>query len=216
MTTGDCFKKHVNLQQPNVKNIQLYRTPQFTAQFKKKKVLAQLNFTSMGSNFWGVVFRGVVFWEAWASRLDAFGEKCKVWCLTKEHQQEWDERCTRRWWDPRRRVRSAEEKQQAELLRFSLVVARMDRIRNEDVRGTAHVRCFGEKVREVGLRLSGHVQRRDSGYIEEDQRDLWMQWKRTELDGGRWFVVGTAEGNSWKEKKKGVWSFEGQLAMLNS
>ena len=38
------------------------------------------------------------------------------------------------------------------MLRFSLGVTRMDRIRNENMRGTAHVRCFGEKVRETRLR----------------------------------------------------------------
>ncbi|KAF3704702.1 hypothetical protein EXN66_Car020392 [Channa argus] len=37
------------------------------------------------------------------------------------------------------------------MLRFSLGVTRMDRIRNEDIRGTAHVRCFGDKVREARL-----------------------------------------------------------------
>ncbi|KAF7640909.1 hypothetical protein LDENG_00006140 [Lucifuga dentata] len=35
---------------------------------------------------------------------------------------------------------------------FSLGVTRMDRIRNEYIRGTAHVRCFGDKVREARLR----------------------------------------------------------------
>ena len=51
---------------------------------------------------------------------------------------------------------------EVEMLRFCLGVMRMDRIRNEDIRGTAHVRCFGEKVR---LRWFGHEQRRDSEYI---------------------------------------------------
>ena len=41
----------------------------------------------------------------------------------------------------------------------------MDRIRNEYIRGTAHVRCFGDKVREARLRWFGHVQRRESEYI---------------------------------------------------
>ena len=34
------------------------------------------------------------------------------------------------------------------MLRFSLGVTRMDRIRNENIRGTAHVRCSGDKVRD--------------------------------------------------------------------
>ena len=45
------------------------------------------------------------------------------------------------------------KRQEAELevkmLRFSLGVTRMDRIRNENIRGTAHVRCFEEKAREM-------------------------------------------------------------------
>ncbi|KAF7711253.1 hypothetical protein C0J45_0241, partial [Silurus meridionalis] len=51
------------------------------------------------------------------------------------------------------------------MLRFSFGVTRMDRIRNEFIRGTAHVLRFGDKVREVRLRWFGHVQRRDMGYI---------------------------------------------------
>ena len=31
------------------------------------------------------------------------------------------------------------------MLRFSLGVRRMDRTRNEHIRGTAHVKCFGKK-----------------------------------------------------------------------
>lgn len=37
-------------------------------------------------------------------------------------------------------------------------------IRNEYIRGTAHVRGFGDKVREARLRWFGYLQRRDSGY----------------------------------------------------
>ncbi|KAI5615975.1 hypothetical protein C0J50_8706, partial [Silurus asotus] len=51
------------------------------------------------------------------------------------------------------------------MLRFSLGVTSMDKIRNEFIRGTAHVRCFGDKVREARLRWFGHVQRRDMNYI---------------------------------------------------
>ncbi|KAI5628469.1 receptor tyrosine-protein kinase erbB-3 precursor [Silurus asotus] len=51
------------------------------------------------------------------------------------------------------------------MLRFSLGVTTMNKIRNEFIRGTAHVRCFGDKVREARLRWFGHVQRRDMNYI---------------------------------------------------
>ncbi|TWW74035.1 hypothetical protein D4764_14G0000360, partial [Takifugu flavidus] len=59
-----------------------------------------------------------------------------------------------------------EERQEAEkkILRLSLEV-RMDRIRNKYIRGTAHVRGFGDKVREARLRWFGHVQRRDTEFI---------------------------------------------------
>ena len=36
---------------------------------------------------------------------------------------------------------------QVKMLRFSLGVTRLDQIRNEYIRGKAHVRCFREKVR---------------------------------------------------------------------
>ncbi|KAI5609740.1 interferon regulatory factor 3 isoform X1 [Silurus asotus] len=57
------------------------------------------------------------------------------------------------------------EAAELKMLRFSLGVTRMDKIRNEFIRGTAHVGCFGDKVREARLRWFGHVQRRDMNYI---------------------------------------------------
>ena len=45
------------------------------------------------------------------------------------------------------------------ILRFSLGVTRMDKIRNEYIRGTSQVGKFGEKTREASLR------RKDDGYI---------------------------------------------------
>ncbi|KAK3570329.1 hypothetical protein QTP86_017160 [Hemibagrus guttatus] len=50
------------------------------------------------------------------------------------------------------------------MLRFSLGVTRLDRIRNEYIRGTAHVGRLGDKVREARLRWFGHVQRREINY----------------------------------------------------
>lgn len=49
------------------------------------------------------------------------------------------------------------------MLRFSLRVTRMDRIRNEYIRGTARVERFGVKAGEARLKCFGHVPRRDSG-----------------------------------------------------
>ena len=51
------------------------------------------------------------------------------------------------------------------MLRFSLGVTIMDKIRNEYIRGTAQVGRYGEKIREAGLRWYGLVQRKDDGYI---------------------------------------------------
>ena len=52
------------------------------------------------------------------------------------------------------------------MLRWSLGVTRLDRIRNEHIRGTTHVRRLGEKQREQRLRWFGHVMRREKVYVE--------------------------------------------------
>ncbi|KAK2891510.1 hypothetical protein Q8A73_017175 [Channa argus] len=65
------------------------------------------------------------------------------------------------------------------MLRFSLGVTRMDRIRNEDIRGTAHIRCFGDKVREARLRWFGHVQRRNCEYIGRRMLRLELPGRRS-------------------------------------
>ena len=43
-------------------------------------------------------------------------------------------------------------------------VTRMDKIRIENIRGTAQVGKFGEKTREARLRWYGHLRRKDDGY----------------------------------------------------
>ena len=55
------------------------------------------------------------------------------------------------------------------MLRFSLGVTIMDNIRNEYIRGTAHVGRFGEKTREARLRWYGHVRRK---YDEHSRRRM--------------------------------------------
>ena len=69
-----------------------------------------------------------------------------------------------------------------EMLRFSLGGTRMDEIRNEFIRGTAHGRCFGEKVREVRLRWFGYVEKRESEYFSRRMMRLELPGRRT---GGR-------------------------------
>ncbi|KAK3574844.1 hypothetical protein QTP86_018427, partial [Hemibagrus guttatus] len=61
----------------------------------------------------------------------------------------------------RKRQESELEVAELKMLRFSLGVTRSDRIRNEYIRGIAHVGGLGDKVREAILRWSGHVQRRE-------------------------------------------------------
>lgn len=60
----------------------------------------------------------------------------------------------------------------AEMKMLRLSLTRMDKIRNEQIRGTVQVEQFGGKAREARLRWFGHVLRRDSGYI--GQRMLTM------------------------------------------
>lgn len=86
------------------------------------------------------------------------------------------------------------KREEAELkkLRFSLRVTRMDKIRNEDVRGTARDELFGNEVREASLKWIGHVQRSDGGYIGE-----WKEEGKEEAAGG---FHGCSEGihaQSW-------------------
>ncbi|KAK3543019.1 hypothetical protein QTP70_008706 [Hemibagrus guttatus] len=62
----------------------------------------------------------------------------------------------------KKRQESELEVAELKMLRFSLGVTRLDRIRNEYIRGTAHVGHLGNKVREARLRWFGHVQRREN------------------------------------------------------
>ncbi|MCJ8741831.1 hypothetical protein PDJAM_G00075300 [Pangasius djambal] len=72
----------------------------------------------------------------------------------------------------RKRQESELEVAELKMLSFSLGVTRLDRIRNEYIRGTAHVGCLGDKVREARLRWFGHVQRRESEYIDRRMLDM--------------------------------------------
>ena len=52
-------------------------------------------------------------------------------------------------------------------------VTRMDKIKNEFIRGTAQVRQIGDKVREARLRWYGHMQRWNAEYV--GKRMLWLE-----------------------------------------
>ena len=64
------------------------------------------------------------------------------------------------------------------MLRFSLGVTRMDKTRNENIRGTAQVGKFGEKTREARLRWYGHLRGKDDGYIGRRMLRMELPGKR--------------------------------------
>ena len=64
------------------------------------------------------------------------------------------------------------------MLRFSLGVTRMDKIRNEYIRGTAQVGKFGEKTREARQRWYGHLRRKGDGYIGRRMLRMELPGKR--------------------------------------
>ncbi|KAK3560019.1 hypothetical protein QTP86_033818 [Hemibagrus guttatus] len=78
----------------------------------------------------------------------------------------------------RKRQESELEVAELKMLRFSLGMTRLDRIRNEYIRGTAHVGRLGDKVREARLRWFGHVQRRESEYIGRRMLDMELPGRR--------------------------------------
>ncbi|KAK3532039.1 hypothetical protein QTP86_003554 [Hemibagrus guttatus] len=80
------------------------------------------------------------------------------------------------------------------MLRFSLGVTRLDRIRNEYIRGTAHVGRLGDKVRETRLRWFGHVQRRESDVAPYFKTEPGPP--EIHLEGNRLVMTCLAEG-SW-------------------
>ncbi|XP_060743999.1 uncharacterized protein LOC132857897 [Tachysurus vachellii] len=78
----------------------------------------------------------------------------------------------------KKRQESELEVAELKMLRFSLGVTRLDRIRNKYIRGTAHVGSLGDKVREARLRWFGHVQRRESEYIGRRMLDMELPGRR--------------------------------------
>ena len=107
------------------------------------------------------------------------------------------------------------------MLRFSLGVTRMDKTRNENIRGTAQVGKFGEKTREARLRWYGHLRGKDDGYIGRTMLRMELPGKRKRerpkrrfMDVVKWrrrmqLIETTGEGKSavatpdGKSRKKG-------------
>ena len=67
---------------------------------------------------------------------------------------------------------------EVKMLRFFLGVMKMDRTRNEHIRGTCAHEMFW-KVRETRLRWFGHVQRGDSEYISRRTMRLDLPGRRS-------------------------------------
>ena len=97
------------------------------------------------------------------------------------------------------------------MLRFSLGVTRMDKIRNEYIGGTARVVRFGEKVREARLRWFAHVLRKNAVYIGGRMLTMELPGKRQRGRPKRRFVDGsqcdggTRRGESRLETKNPLW-----------
>ncbi|MCJ8737107.1 hypothetical protein PDJAM_G00020110 [Pangasius djambal] len=89
----------------------------------------------------------------------------------------------------RKRQESELEVAELKMLRFSLGVIRLDRIKNKYIRGTAHIGCLGDKVREARLRWFGHVQRRESEYIGRRMLDMEMPGRRRRRRQKRRYMV---------------------------
>ena len=64
------------------------------------------------------------------------------------------------------------------MLRSSLGVTRMDKIRNEYIRGTANVGRFEEKTRGARLRWYGHAPTKYDGYIRRRMLRMELPGKR--------------------------------------
>ena len=80
------------------------------------------------------------------------------------------------------------------MLRCSLGVTRMDKIRNKYIRGTAQVGRFGKKTREARLRWYGHVLRKDDGYIGRRMLRMELPGKRKRGKPKRRFMDVVKEG----------------------
>ncbi|KAK3570673.1 hypothetical protein QTP86_024754 [Hemibagrus guttatus] len=93
----------------------------------------------------------------------------------------------------RKRQESELEVAELKMLRFSLGVTKLGRIRNEYIRGTAHVGRLGDKVREARLRWFGHVQRRENEYIGRRMLDMELPGRRQRGRPNRRYMNGINE-----------------------
>ena len=111
-------------------------------------------------------------------------------------------------------VHSEMEVAELKMLRFSLGVTRMDKIRNEFIRGTAQVGKFGDKTRKARLRWYGHLRRKDDVYIGRRMLRMELPGKRKRGRPNRRFMdvvkedvaevevteEDTVDRNNWRRK----------------
>ena len=79
------------------------------------------------------------------------------------------------------------------MLRFAMGVTRMDKIRNEYIRGTAGVERISKKLREWRLRWYGHVLRRNEDYVGKRVLGMELPGKRRQGRPKRKFMDAVKE-----------------------
>ena len=116
-------------------------------------------------------------------------------------------------------LKKAQEKKlkvaEMRMLRWMCEVTKLDKIRNERIRGTTKVGEITKKVQERRLKWYGHVMRREEHYVgrramemkvkgKKRRRDCRLMMCMTELHGGVCHRTSTPHksGNKMKEKKK--------------
>lgn len=67
------------------------------------------------------------------------------------------------------------------MLRFSLRVARKEKIRHKYISGTAKVRCFGDKIREARFRWCGDLDKWDKRFQEGRREDGYKKKKKIKI-----------------------------------
>ena len=94
-------------------------------------------------------------------------------------------------------VKKAQEKKldvaEMRMLRWMSGVTKLDRIRNERIRGTTKVGEISKKVQESRLKWYGHVLRREEEYVGKRVMAMEVPGKEGEEDqsGGGWIPSGT-------------------------
>ena len=72
------------------------------------------------------------------------------------------------------------------MLRWMCGVTRLDKIRNEKIRGTTEVREISKKVQERRMRWYGHVMRSDEEYVGKRVVGIAVQGSRRGRPKKRW------------------------------